>query len=215
MARDRSRVGGCVHRRRGGLAHPDRYQSTAKLHVDTNPCLPLDGGLGISADLDQQVRMLARTLIRWPNIERRVDDPALGSARRHRRSARGAPSTTWKKIKVDPSGSGNLYQLSYRDTGTPIVPGRADGPLVEMFVDSGTDSKRRDSEDASRFIDQQIKELRDEADRGREPPEGLQAAELRRVGRHGPGLILHAWPRRSEQVNRSLDLSAGSSRARL
>ena len=69
MARDRSRVGGCVHRRRGGLAHPDRYQSTAKLYVDTQSVPAADGGPGISADLDQQVRMLARTLISRPNIE--------------------------------------------------------------------------------------------------------------------------------------------------
>ena len=44
-----------------------------------------------------------------------------------------------KKIKVDPSGSGNLYQLSYRDTDAHRSQ-KLMARLVEMFVDSGTDS---------------------------------------------------------------------------
>ena len=47
----------------GGVAvwlTPDRYQSTAKLYVDTQSVLkPLMAGLAFQPDLDQQVRMLA------------------------------------------------------------------------------------------------------------------------------------------------------------
>lgn len=144
----------------GGVAvwlTPDRYQSTAKLYVDTQSVLkPLMAGLAFQPDLDQQVRMLARTLISRPNIERLVDDSTLGLSAGGPAQREALIDDLMKKIKVDPSGSGNLYQLSYRDTDAHRSQ-KLMARLVEMFVDSGTDSKRRDSEDASRFIDQQIK----------------------------------------------------------
>jgi polysaccharide chain length determinant protein (PEP-CTERM system associated) len=136
---------------------PDRYQSAAKLYVDTQSVLkPLMAGLAFQPDLDQQVRMLARTLISRPNIERLVDAPELGLTASSPVKREALIDDLMKKIKVEPSGSGNLYVLSYRDTDAHRSQKLMER-LVEMFVDSGADSKRRDSEDASRFIDQQIK----------------------------------------------------------
>lgn len=135
---------------------PNRYEATAKLFVDTQSVLkPLMSGLAFQPDLDQQVRMLARTLLSRPNLERLMNDRALdlpggsGSAREKAIDALGT------RIKIDHSG-GNLYLISYRDSD----PRRAKAvvsSLVSMFMDTGTDAKQRDSLEASRFIDEQIK----------------------------------------------------------
>jgi len=58
---------------------PNRYEATAKLFVDTQSVLkPLMAGLAFQPDLDQQVRMLAKTLLSRPNIERLMGDPGVG-----------------------------------------------------------------------------------------------------------------------------------------
>src|SRR5205085_11323300 len=54
-------------------ARPDRYEARARVYVDTQTVLkPLMAGLTFQPDVDQQVRMLARTLISRPNVERLI-----------------------------------------------------------------------------------------------------------------------------------------------
>ena len=61
---------------------PDRYEASAKVFVDTQTVLkPLMTGLAFQPDVDQQVRMLARTLISRPNVERLMSSPRVGLQR--------------------------------------------------------------------------------------------------------------------------------------
>lgn len=134
---------------------PNRYEATAKVYVDTQTVLkPLMAGLAFQPDIDQQVRMLGRTLITRPNIERLVK--GLGAtATTPGETVDRAVDRLIDKIKVDHAG-GNLYVISLRDPD----PSRAKtvvASLVEIFVDSGVDAKQKDSREASKFIDEQIK----------------------------------------------------------
>jgi polysaccharide chain length determinant protein (PEP-CTERM system associated) len=136
---------------------PERFEARARLYVDTQTVLkPLMAGLAFQPDIDQQVRMLGRTLVSRPNAERLVSDPKVGLMEGTHASADQVADDLTKAIKVEQTPGNNLYAISYRDSD----PGRASRVvegLVSIFIDSGADSKRRDSEDASRFIDEQIK----------------------------------------------------------
>jgi len=135
---------------------PNRYEATAKLFVDTQSVLkPLMAGLAFQPDLDQQVRMLAKTLLSRPNIERLMGDPGVGLGTLTDLKREQAIDRLTARIKIEHSG-GNLYLISYRDGDPNRAKAVVDG-LVNLFIDSGNDSKQRDSQDASRFIDEQIK----------------------------------------------------------
>lgn len=133
----------------------DRYEATAKVYVDTQTVLkPLMSGLAFQPDIEQQVAMLAKTLISRPNVERLVDVPAIGFKNTGPYARDREIERLMKDIKIAPA-TNNLYTLSYRDTN----PKRAQHvvqSLVDLFVDSGVGGKRRDSEEARRFIDEQI-----------------------------------------------------------
>lgn len=134
---------------------PNRYEATAKLFVDTQSVLkPLMAGLAFQPDLDQQVRMLARTLLSRPNLDRLLNDPAIGAGLTGA-AREQAIDTLGARIKIDHTG-GNLYLITYRD-GDPRRAKAVVGGLVSLFMDSGNDSKQRDSQEARRFIDEQIK----------------------------------------------------------
>src|SRR4051812_46261117 len=58
---------------------PERYEARARVFVDTDTVLkPLMSGLTYQPDIDQQVRMLARTLLSRTNLESLIAIPELG-----------------------------------------------------------------------------------------------------------------------------------------
>jgi polysaccharide chain length determinant protein (PEP-CTERM system associated) len=133
---------------------PERYEANSRIYVDTQTVLkPLMAGLAFQPDIDQQVRMLARTLVSRPNLELLLDKlgPTIGVTAENRDRAIDG---LMERIRIEPTG-GNLYLISFRDTearrAQTIV-----GGLVDLFVGRGVDSKEKDSAEASSFIDSQI-----------------------------------------------------------
>jgi polysaccharide chain length determinant protein (PEP-CTERM system associated) len=136
---------------------PDRYEASARVYVDTQGVLkPLMQGLAVQPDINQQIVMLARTLITRPNIEKLIrisdlDHLAITPTDRDR-----LIEELTRRIQITGSGRENLYDVTYRDT----KPERAKvvvQNLVSLFVESGLGDKRRDTEGARKFIDEQIK----------------------------------------------------------
>ncbi|WP_290871843.1 XrtA system polysaccharide chain length determinant [Aquabacterium sp.] len=135
----------------------DRYEASARVFVDTETVLkPLMTGLAFQPDVDQQVKMLARTLISRPNIEQLVQSPRVGLTHLSESDREKVIERLMRDIKMAPSGDAKLFALSYAD----INPDRAQRiveELVALFVNSGVIDKQRDSEQARQFLDDQIK----------------------------------------------------------
>ncbi len=134
----------------------DRYEASARIYIDTQTVLkPLMRDLAFQPDIDQQVRMLARTLISRPNVERLRATPDIGwEPTDQKRRAREIDELI-SAIKVAPSAGNNIYSISYRDTD-PDRARRLVESLVKTFISSSGTDKRKDSEEARRFIDEQI-----------------------------------------------------------
>ncbi len=136
---------------------PDRYEARARVYVDTQTVLkPLMAGLTFQPDVDQQVRILARTLISRPNVERLVAMPELqlssGAGEREQ-----LVTYLMEQIKLDSAAAGgNVYDISFRGT-SPERAERLVAATLEMFVNAGIGSKKRDSADAGKFIEGEIK----------------------------------------------------------
>jgi polysaccharide chain length determinant protein (PEP-CTERM system associated) len=136
---------------------PERHEASAKLYVDTQSVLrPLMSGLAFQPDQEQQVRMLAKTLISRPNVEKIVNDPALGYDLSDPDKTDQLIEKLTQRIQMKPLGGGNIYGLSVRDVDADRALAMIER-LLKMFVREGTDNKRRDAKDASAFIEAQIK----------------------------------------------------------
>lgn len=135
---------------------PNRYEATSRVYVDTQTVLkPLMAGLTFQPDIDQQVRMLARTVVSRPNIERLLELPGVDLGTEVHADRERTIDRLIDRIKIASTG-GNLYVISLRDTDASRAKAIVAG-LVSLFVDSSIDAKQRDSEDAGAFIDEQIK----------------------------------------------------------
>jgi polysaccharide chain length determinant protein (PEP-CTERM system associated) len=136
---------------------PNRYEAKAQVYVDTQTVLkPMMAGLTFEPDVDQQVHMLALTLISRPNMQRLLNempDLAFGDGNPTHREE--MVSRLMSRIRVVSAGANNLYEISYRGS-SPDQAIRLVEATVNLFVRSGIVAKKRDSEDAGQFIESQI-----------------------------------------------------------
>lgn len=139
---------------------PNRYEAKAQIYVDTQKMLkPLMSGLTYQPDIDQQVRMLARTLISRPNVQRLLESPGLQFEYDDPAEKENLINRLMARIKVTPSSGDNynFYEISYRGESADNARALVEA-TVNLFFQSGSDEKQRDSEDAGHFIEEQIKD---------------------------------------------------------
>jgi len=136
---------------------PDRYESTARIFVDTQSVLkPLMSGLAVQPNVDQQITILSRTLISRPNIEKLIRMADLDLSVTGKKDREELITHLGQKLKIRGTGRDNLFTLSYEDT-QPERAKRVVQSLVSIFVESGLGDKRKDTDSARRFIEEQIK----------------------------------------------------------
>ncbi|HMV20924.1 MAG TPA: Wzz/FepE/Etk N-terminal domain-containing protein [Rhodocyclaceae bacterium] len=139
------------------LRVPDKYEASARIYVDTQSILkPLMSGLAVQPNVEQQVMMLSRTLISRPNVEKliRMADLDLGSNSKTQQDE--LTERLMKTLEIKSTNRDNLYTLAFRDT-EPEKAKRVVQSLVSIFVESGLGEKRKDSDSAKKFIDDQIR----------------------------------------------------------
>ena len=135
---------------------PERYEATSRVYVDTQTVLkPLMQGLTVEPDIDQMVAMLARTLITRPKLEELIANSHLGDGMKDPKDREALIQNLTRNIRFASTGGQNLYDIAYRDTDRQRALQVAQ-ELVTLFVSSGKGNKTRDTEEARRFIDEQI-----------------------------------------------------------
>ena len=136
---------------------PDVYEASARIYVDTQSVLkPLMQGLAVQPNVDQQVMILSRTLISRPNVEKLIRMADLDLSSRTKADQDAMVDGLVKALKIDSLGRDNLYTLSYRDP-KPDKAKRVVQSLASIFIESNLGEKRKDSDSAKKFIDEQIK----------------------------------------------------------
>jgi capsular polysaccharide biosynthesis protein len=164
----------------------DKYKATARIFVNTQTVLkPLMQGLTYQADVDQQMNMLARTLISRPNVERLLRRPDIRIDDAGALSHEELVTRLMGQIKVAPAGSGNLYEISYSGPA-PAQSLRVVDATVSLFINAGAEAKREDSQDAGDYRPPDPG-VRSQVGRGGESTEGIQASQFRDLGRFQPG----------------------------
>lgn len=141
----------------GVMLIPDRYEASARVHVDTQSILrPLMAGLTVQPDVQQQVTMLSRTLINRPTVEKLVRMADLDLSAKSKEEQEQLIAQVTKSVSIESAGRDNLYRLAYRGE-SPDKALRVVSSLLTIFVESSLGNTKSDSEGARRFIEEQIK----------------------------------------------------------
>jgi polysaccharide chain length determinant protein (PEP-CTERM system associated) len=143
------------------LMLPDQYESRAQVYVTSDTILkPLLQGIAISTDTGSAADVVRRALLARPNIERVANEVKLLERAKDPQQVEAVYERLGKNIKIasaDPRL--NLYVVSY--TGDNAVEAQAVvQTLVDSFEEESVGQVRTDTEEAVRFLEQQVEEYR-------------------------------------------------------
>ncbi len=188
---------------------PDQYEASARVYVDTQSVLkPLMSGLAVQPNVDQQIAILSRTLISRPNVEKLIRMADLDHDVQTNREKERLIDHLIKTLQLKGGGRENLYTITYRDAN-PNEAKRVVQALLSMFVESGIGDKRKGSDTARRFIDEQIAVYEAKL---KEAENRVKDFKLRYMGMTGDGNdYFSQMGRLNEELNRvKLELHAAS-----
>jgi polysaccharide chain length determinant protein (PEP-CTERM system associated) len=138
---------------------PDKYEATARLHVDSNSILgPLLRGLAIQPDVGQRVALMSKTLLNRPNMEKLMRMVDLDLRIRNDQDKETLITELRENIKLaGQRTNASLYSISYTHSDR-LVAQRVVQSLISIFIESALGDKRKDSAGAQEFLETQIVE---------------------------------------------------------
>jgi polysaccharide chain length determinant protein (PEP-CTERM system associated) len=136
---------------------PDQYVAFARVHVDTQTVLrPLLSGLAVQPDMSQLVPMMTRTLISRPNLEKLLQMTESNTGLESSEDRERLLATLRREIVIRGAGKENLYTIAYTDE-SPQRATRVVQALLAIFMEGNLRDKRKDSDSARQFIEEQLK----------------------------------------------------------
>jgi len=136
---------------------PDRYEASARVYVDTPSMLrPLLSGLVVQPNVDQVVTMMSRTLIGRQNVEKVIQMAGMQSGTNSSDDHEQLIAHLTKELTIRSAGRENLYTITYASQDRAQAK-RVVQSLLAIFMEGGLGDKRKDSDSARQFIEEQLK----------------------------------------------------------
>lgn len=136
----------------------DVYQSSAKVYADTRSILqPLLRGLALQTNIDQELQLMAKTLLSRPNLEKIARNTDLDITTTNEVQYEALINMLKRGISFNSSGRENIYRINFKHRD-PDVAKRVVEETLTLFVESTLGSNRKDSDTANKFLDSQISE---------------------------------------------------------
>ncbi|MEO8005735.1 MAG: XrtA system polysaccharide chain length determinant [Betaproteobacteria bacterium] len=140
---------------------PDRYEASARVHVDTESILrPLLAGLTVQPNVDQMVTMMGRTLISRPNVDKVIAMAEMDVGIKTTEEREQLITRLTKELSISSAGRENLYTIAYTDTD-PARAKKTVQSLLTLFMEGALGDQRKDAESARHFIDEQLESYND------------------------------------------------------
>lgn len=134
---------------------PDKYEVTARLHVDTDAVLiPLLRGLAVDTATASQAELMQKTLLTRTNLEKLVSISFPEVARGPEADRERVMRSLATSIHVTSSGR-DLFTLTYRDNDAQAAYNVVSAAL-KIFLDNQTEAAQTDMDSAQRFLRAQI-----------------------------------------------------------
>lgn len=135
---------------------PPTFEAEAKLYVETSTVLePLLRGLALRTNADDEIKLMARTLLSRPNLEKIARATDLDLQAKDEKAFEELINTLQKEVKISASGRENIYVIAYSNP-QPQMALKVVQETLNSFVEGRLGTSRADSQTAERFLNEQI-----------------------------------------------------------
>lgn len=142
----------------GVLMIPGRYDTSAKVYVDTTSVLrPLLEGLAVAPSTSNEVEMVRRVLLGRPRLEKVIDETELKSRAQTPIDRASLLDDLSKSIRITGDPQSHLYTIVYGDRD-PRISHAVVQNLLDVFLGETVGEKRNDAENAQKFLGTQLAE---------------------------------------------------------
>jgi len=140
------------------ITMPNTYESSARVYVDTDSILrPLLRGIAVQTDVGQRLRLMTRTLLSRPNLEKVARETDLDLTTKTAEEKEQLILGLTSNITLNSTRKQNLYTISYSHKSAKIAKDVVQA-LLTIFVETTLGDTRQDSDSAQKFLSQQIAE---------------------------------------------------------
>lgn len=162
---------------------PNRYEASARVFVDTQTALgEATRDITVNVGVDTQIERIKQALLGGPQLTKIADETQLTAQAYTPQERQAVIESLRKQIEIEelgrPSSGANVYLISYkhkdRETSLKVVD-----RLVNTFVEEALGGKRQGSEQAQRFL---VEQIADYENRLRQAEERLAAFKKQNVG---------------------------------
>jgi len=137
---------------------PNVYESEARVYVDTQSLLrPLLRGLTVETNPQTQVRLMVKTLLSRPNLERITRMTDLDVQASNSEEYEAIISRLKEDLKISTAGRENIYTLSIADKNSEMAKNIVQSTLT-VFIENTLGETRNESDSAQKFLNTQIQE---------------------------------------------------------
>jgi polysaccharide chain length determinant protein (PEP-CTERM system associated) len=137
---------------------PDIYKSSARVFVDTQSLLrPLLRGLTVETNPNTQIKLMVKTLLSRPNLERISRMTDLDVQANSPAQYEAIIKLLKNKIKISSGGRENIYTISIEDENPEMARNIVQSVLT-VFIENTLGETRSDSDSAQKFLTTQIDE---------------------------------------------------------
>jgi len=137
---------------------PDKYSASARVYVDTQSLLkPLLRGMTISNNPDEQVRLMVKTLLSRPNLEKILRMVDLDILANNQGEFDALIEQLSSNIKLARTSKDNLYTITYSGNN-PVKATQIVQAVLKVFVDNTVGQSRDETLIAKQFFIEQIAE---------------------------------------------------------
>ncbi len=137
-------------------AMPDIYESEARVYVDTQSLLrPLLRGLTVETNPDTQIRLMVKTLLSRPNLERISRMTDLDVQANNTEEYDALIDGLKNNIIISSAGRENIYTLSIEHENAEMAKNIVQSALT-VFIENTLGETRSDSDSAQKFLNVQL-----------------------------------------------------------
>ena len=147
----------------------DRYEAKTKVYIDTTSVLkPLLKGLAVETDIQSNVRLMVRTLLSRPNLERVIRLMDMDINVESDEDMEKLLNMVRSRVNISARKRSNIYAITYSDEN-PQKAKEMVQTFLSIFVEDTLGKSVSESDSAIAFLDKQIEKYE----------QLLQEAELR------------------------------------